>query len=296
MAASLQIIRKRQTSIHMIEKITKAMQLVSTAKLMKMRKRMESNREYYQTLTEAFNLIFSIANKQNLILTSPYFQTPPAITTTLYVVITSELGFCGAYNENLKKLIKQNLVSNDQVYVIGKKGLLMAQREAWRVRQSKVGFGGHLTMNDVRILSLHLLEMFNKKEFDRICLVFTHYVNSFTFEAHNFQLLPLSISEVQAAFSQNQIVKFNTAKQQILNFEPEFNEMITNLIPNYLAGVMYGKIIESHVAEQASRRISMENATQNADSLIEHLTIQFNQLRQSLITAEVNEIMAGSNN
>ncbi len=127
--------------------------------------------------------------------------------------------------------------------------------------------------------------MYREKEIRKIKIVYTEFVNNLTFKPRIVTLLPIDPDD----FDHIEISKKATL------FEPSSQEVLDNLIPMYLQAVIYGYVIESSTSENAARRISMENATDNADELTEQLLLKYNQARQTAITNEISEIVAGAN-
>ena len=144
-----------------------------------------------------------------------------------------------------------------------------------------------MTFNFKDIINLvnELTRMYCEKEIGKIKIVYTEFVNNLTFKPRIVTLLPIDPND----FDQIEISKKTTL------FEPSSQEVLDNLIPMYLQAVIYGYIIESSTSENAARRISMENATDNADELTEQLLLKYNQARQTAITNEISEIVAGAN-
>ena len=175
----------------------------------------------------------------------------------VYIVISSSLGLCGGYNANVFKEISQQIKDEDYVYSIGSKGTNYFRRT-------------HLYIN---------------KEVGSIKIIYTEFVNNLTFKPRTVTLLPIDTNEFENIEITN---KFTI-------FEPSPEEVLDSLIPMYLQAVVYGYLVESVTSENASRRTSMENATDNAEELTEQLLLKYNQARQTAITNEVSEIVAGAN-
>lgn len=296
MAANQEEIKRRLHSVETIKKITKAMELVSTAKLKKIKKKLSSIENFYQSSYEMFAKIFSQANLKDLqIIKSNLFETENTqVQNKLFIVISSNIGFCGSYNSAINKMVLTNLnKKNDAVIVIGKKGLNYLKSRNVNIIDSFINFNEEISYDEAKIVTEKMLSYFydKKNNFSHIYLVYTNFVNSLTYVPKMFQLLPIS---------QDYIQKFNQEKnkesEEIVKsaFEPDPISVLWEIIPFYLTSVSYGALIESKVSEQAARRTSMESATKSASDLIDNLKIEFNRLRQAAITSEISEIVAGA--
>ena len=204
----------------------------------------------------------------------------------VYVVIASSLGLCGGYNANIFKEIKDVIKPDDYVYSIGSKATSYLTKNHQGITDSKYeSLSTTFNFKDIINLVNELTRMYREKEIRKIKIVYTEFVNNLTFKPRIVTLLPIDPDD----FDHIEISKKATL------FEPSSQEVLDNLIPMYLQAVIYGYVIESSTSENAARRISMENATDNADELTEQLLLKYNQARQTAITNEISEIVAGAN-
>ncbi len=282
MAGSMQAIKRRIKSVESTKKITKAMELVASSKLHKTRKRLDEMKPYYTQVKETCADI--LATNENGI-DSPYLK----INTTgddIYIIITSSLGLCGGYNANIFKALREEITDDDAIYAIGSKGYSHFRRyHKGKVIGTYAELNTTLDFKDVVRLVNELLEKYRNQEVKTIHIVYTEFVNNLTFVPRIVTLLPVDKENLQ---------KEEAAHKETL-FEPSPEEVLDSLIPMYLQAVIYGYLIESVTSENAARRTSMENATDNAEDLTEQLLLKYNQARQSAITNEVSEIVAGAN-
>lgn len=284
MAGSMQAIKRRIKSIESTKKITKAMELVASSKLMKTRKRLDELKPYYLQVRETCSQILATADHG---LDSPYLKVNEE-GQIAYVVITSSLGLCGGYNANLIKEIKKRVKDEDYVYTIGTKGYNYFRLHSnIQPNTEYIDLNSTLEFRDIVRLVLELLNRYKKKEIRSIRVIYTEFVNNLTFTPHTTELLPVSKDVLQKA-------KESAERKETL-FEPSPEAVLETLIPMYLQAVIYGFLVESVTSENAARRISMENATDNAEELTDELLLKYNQARQTQITNEVSEIVAGAN-
>lgn len=278
----MQEIKRRIKSVESTKKITKAMELVATSKLRKTRNQLDELKPYYQGVRETCAEILA-SNKT--IKDSAYLAENKA-DQDVYIVISSSLGLCGGYNANVFKAVKDVIKDDDYIYAIGNKGVHYFQRNhKGKVDTKYANLNTTLSFDDIVKLVGEVTAMYRNKEIGSIKIVYTEFVNNLTFTPRIVTLLPIDINEFENIEITN---KFTV-------FEPSSQEVLDSLIPMYLQAVIYGYLVESVTSENASRRTSMENATDNAEELTEQLLLKYNQARQTAITNEVSEIVAGAN-
>ena len=283
MPGGMQEIKRRIKSVESTKKITKAMELVATSKLRKTRNQLEQSKPYYTNVAQTVAEILANCKGNN---DSIYLVENKDIEKEVFIVIASSLGLCGGYNANIFKEIKGAIKPGDYVYSIGSKATSYLLKNHQGVTDHKFDdLNTTFDFKDVTKLVAELTKMYREKEISKIKIVYTEFVNNLTFRPRIVTLLPVDPSD----FDHIEISKKSTL------FEPSPEEVLDSLIPMYLQAVIYGYIIESATSENAARRTSMENANDNADELTEQLLLKYNQARQTAITNEIREIVAGAN-
>ena len=283
MPGGMQEIKRRIRSVESTKKITKAMELVATSKLRKTRNQLEQSKPYYTNVALMTAEILANCKGDN---DSVYLIENNNVKKDVYVVIASSLGLCGGYNANIFKEIKDVIKPDDYVYSIGSKATSYLIKNHQGITDSKYeSLSTTFNFKDIINLVNELTRMYREREIRKIKIVYTEFVNNLTFKPRIVTLLPIDPDD----FDHIEISKKATL------FEPSSQEVLDNLIPMYLQAVIYGYVIESSTSENAARRISMENATDNADELTEQLLLKYNQARQTAITNEISEIVAGAN-
>lgn len=283
MPGGMQEIKRRIKSVESTKKITKAMELVATSKLRKTRNQLEQSKPYYTNVAQTVAEILANCKGNN---DSIYLVENKDIEKEVFIVIASSLGLCGGYNTNIFKEIKGAIKPGDYVYSIGSKATSYLLKNHQGVTDHKFDdLNTTFDFKDVTKLVAELTKMYREKEISKIKIVYTEFVNNLTFRPRIVTLLPVDPSD----FDHIEISKKSTL------FEPSPEEVLDSLIPMYLQAVIYGYIIESATSENAARRTSMENANDNADELTEQLLLKYNQARQTAITNEISEIVAGAN-
>ena len=283
MPGGMQEIKRRIKSVESTKKITKAMELVATSKLRKTRNQLEQSKPYYTNVAQTVAEILANCKGNN---DSIYLVENKDIEKEVFIVIASSLGLCGGYNANIFKEIKGAIKPGDYVYSIGSNSTSYLLKNHQGVTDHKFDdLNTTFDFKDVTKLVAELTKMYREKEISKIKIVYTEFVNNLTFRPRIVTLLPVDPSD----FDHIEISKKSTL------FEPSPEEVLDSLIPMYLQAVIYGYIIESATSENAARRTSMENANDNADELTEQLLLKYNQARQTAITNEISEIVAGAN-
>lgn len=278
MSQSIEQIRQKIKIVDVNYKITKATQLVATAKLKRIGKRIENIKPYY---SEVYNTFHQLLPKLE---NSFYIKNKPIeIKKTLWIVFNSNLGLCGGFNNNINKLVLEQLNSADEIITIGSKASNFFKSHNKTVIQEYFNFNINSTYNDSQEISLTLMSRFNNQNIDSVKIAYTKYINTVTTEPTVIDLLPI--------INENKIIKSNLV---LADFEPNPQTVIETAIPLYIGAIIYGALIESQVSEQASRRLAMENASNNAHDMKNNLLISYNRARQGTITQEISEIIGGA--
>ena len=276
MSLELNNIKKRIKSVTGAYKVTSAMKLVSTVKLKKYKNRMLDNKIYIDELDEITRLVLSSASKTK----TPFNQINDKATKDLYIIISSTLGLCGSYNMNIFKVAEKDIKKEDDAIILGKKALLYFKNGEFNHVDD---FNEYNNINDTKIidgLTKYVTDSYIKGLYKEVHLIYTEYKNSLVFIAKDYQLLPL----VNKESNNNDIL-----------LEPNPQLLVDKLIPMFINGEIYSKLLESEVSEQASRCNAMDNATENAKEILDSLQIEFNKARQASITQEITEIVGAAN-
>lgn len=279
MTASRQAIKSRIASVRSTKKITNAMQMVASAKLTKVRRHMERNREYSDSLQKLLGLVLLNADASN-----PLLKPNPDKPAFLFV-ITSDMGLCGGYNANVFRLLREIYRPEDKIVMIGTHGVWYANSHHIKLYARLTDVDEEDAYKELSRVVDDALRQYNEGEIGSIKVLYTHYVNTLTFEPVVQTLLP---PEVEQDTPESKV------SAETL-FEPDRDKMLPELIPMISKSVLYSKYMESKTSEQASRRMAMESATDNADELEDNLNLEYNRVRQTAITQEITEIVGGAN-
>ncbi len=280
MAQNKQALRARIRSIDTTRKITKAMEMIANAKLVKQRNLMEKNREYAQILQDTVNEIVTENPDVDV-----DFLKARKNEAKITLVICSDLGLCGAYNQNIVKMMRSELRKEDPVILIGTSLYRTLKEEGWNMINEYPLSSDRQTHLSLKEEVQRGTELYLNGEVGTVQLLYTKFVNTMSFQPTFDQLLPCE------KIKKNQ-------KKDVLHaetlFEPNAESILSKLIPMMIENVTYSDWLETKTAEQGSRRLAMKAATDNADELSESLLLEYNKARQAGITQEITEIVGGS--
>ena len=282
MAGSMKDIKLRIKSVESTMQITKAMELVASSKMRRAKERVEHSRPYFETLYESLTKIAAADPRAR----NPYLRRED-IKRTLLVVIAGDRGLAGGYNANV---FKQADAAEGPVTVlpIGKRSAEYFAHHGAGLFTPEVLMAADVSVSECFTLSHQITEGFLKGEYDAVKLCYTRFDSMMTQTATTLEVLPLTIEPTEAQ-------KAEARRSQIL-YNPSCEEVFGAIIPEYVAGVLYGAVCESVASELAARRTAMDAATKNAGEMIEHLNLYYNRARQAAITQEITEIVAGAEN
>ena len=288
---SLDDLKKRIKSVKSTQKITKAMKMVAAAKLRRAQESAEKGRPYSEKMNNIIlNLSGGISDKQS---------APKLLVGTgedkvhLCIVLTSDRGLCGGFNSNIikkaklffKKVLNDNKIL--KIITVGSKGYDQLKRGYKDNIIDKISFKESKNSNyfDAEKVGKIIMENFEKKEFDVCTIFYNQFKNVITQIPQEQQIIPLKISEKK---------KDDSLSEDTYEFEPEEDEILSNLLPKNISTQIFKAMLENAASEQGSRMSAMDNATRNAGEMVDKLTIEYNRSRQAAITKELIEIISGA--
>jgi F-type H+-transporting ATPase subunit gamma len=277
-------IKRRRTSITSTQQITKAMKLVSTVKLQKAKGTAEKTHAYFETMYETVKSILAKAGEIN----HKYLRAGSSDKIAL-ILITSNRGLAGGYNSNMVKLILGSDLPKERlkIYAIGKRGAEALRKKGYEVVDVNTDIIEAPTYVDAMKMANNLLDLFEKDEIGEIYLAYTHFKNTVSHEPTLMKLLPVEIEADESEVAE-------ADDKAIMCFEPEDEEALDLLVPKYVTSLIYGGLVEAVASENGARMQAMDSATNNAEEMIDHLTLMYNRARQGSITQELTEIIAGA--
>lgn len=281
MAANMKAVKLRIKSVQSTMQITKAMELVASSKLRKAKERAEVCRPYFETMHQT---LVDIAHGNTDF--SSVYARESGNEKRCYVLIAGDRGLAGGYNTNLFKCLEAASVNQDfLVLPIGKKAVEYSKRNGFACVTESFGEIADVSVADCFEMANLLCGEFKKGEFGHIDLCYTKFVSMLSQQPSAIPVLPLKdLTDKQDTKS----------IRNLILYEPDASEVFDAIVPEYLAGLIYGAVCESVASELAARRTAMEAATNNAEEMIEKLNLHYNRARQASITQEITEIVGGA--
>ncbi|MEO7264539.1 MAG: ATP synthase F1 subunit gamma [Ferruginibacter sp.] len=288
MSGALKEVRQRIKSVQSTQQITKAMKMVSAAKLRRAQDAITQMRPYARKLQEMLSNI--VSNSDGDVDLALAADRP--VEKALIIIVTSDRGLCGGYNSNLIKLTKQtinekyaaqNSKSNVTVLPIGKKGYEHFLKNGFKVVDSYWDIFTGLSFDRVQAAAKYAMDAFAAKEFDAVDVVYSEFKNAATQYFSAEQFLPVKKVEKVA----------NQANADFI-FEPDQATLIAELMPKILNTQLYKAVLDANASEHGARMTAMDKASDNANELLKSLKISYNRARQAAITTELTEIVSGA--
>jgi F-type H+-transporting ATPase subunit gamma len=284
MAGSMKAVKLRIKSVQSTMQITKAMQLVAASKLRKAKERADNSKPYLETM---LSTLTDIANGNTDF--QSHYTKPGENDRWLYVVIAGDRGLAGGYNSNLFKFVEAEIKGKNNVTVlpIGKKSVEFFKHRNMDILTEEYAEVAKITISDCFQVAKLICGSFGGGGFGHVFLCYTNFVSMLSQVPTATSLLPLS------DLSSGEKESDGKPKELIL-YEPDSETVFNAIVPEYLAGILYTSINISYASELAARRTAMEAATDNAEEMIETLSLYYNRARQASITQEITEIVAGA--
>lgn len=288
MPANLKEVRIRISSVMSTQQITKAMKMVSAAKLRKATDRITQIRPYAQHLQGVMsNIISTLGDDANITL-----GTEREVKKVLIVVVTSDRGLCGAFNANIIKAAKGLLTEkyadlaasgNVTVMCIGKKGFDALKKQSKRVNNTFLNLFSDLKFENTSKAADYIMDGFIQGDFDKVEVVFGEFKNPAVQYTRVDQFLPIKKSISQKGTSKIDYI-----------YDPSQQEILEELIPKILKTQFFRYLLDNNASEHGARMTAMDKATENAGELLKALKLSYNRARQAAITTEITEIVSGA--
>ncbi|RPH72278.1 MAG: ATP synthase F1 subunit gamma [Myxococcaceae bacterium] len=285
--ASLRDIRKRIRSVKSTQKITKAMKMVSAAKLRRAQNAIVAARPYARALDQ---MIADLVSRSEGI-SHPLLSSRPVRRVEI-LAITSDRGLAGGFNANVIRRVARFAYERDRstslrLTTVGRKGLDAFRRRHLEIRKDHAGFFNRLSYESARELAEELTVEFLEDRVDQVLLAYNEFVSAITQRVVLTPLLPFERPEAEGqAAGLRSLIDFE--------YEPSKQAVLDRLVPQAVATRVYRALLESVASEHGARMSAMENATNNAEDAISRLTLNYNRTRQAAITKELMEIVSGA--
>ncbi len=283
-ASNMKAIKRRIKSVESTMQITKAMELVSSSKLRKAKERSEQAVPFFNLLYQTMSEVASEAVGFHSVYTEEREEG-----AVLLIVMAGDRGLAGGFNLNVFRLADKRIKAlhtmgrEAVIMTVGKKASEHYSKTTNRVLGTFDNIGETVTTYTALHMAQHIVHLFQQGHLSGVEIFFTNMVSPLSQEARQMQVIPVPNLER------------NPGVQSLTNYEPSPGAVFDSLIPQYLAGMLYCTIVDTYASEQAARRMAMENATDNAQEMIDDLSLKYNRARQASITQELTEIVSGAN-
>ena len=290
--ANLRDIRNRISSIQNTQQITKAMKMVAAAKLRKAQQRMTETRPYSKKMSQVVSRL--VSSQQTI--ENELLRTPDEIQRILLIVVGSDRGLCGGFNNNLFRKIEANISDqyaqyqiegNLELITIGKKASGYFKKRDYNVIQAYPGFFDNLNYQETSEIMKYATENFVSKNYDKVLIAFNEFKTVITQNRLIEEVLPLKTETLEESSSEASVITDYI-------YEPDVTSILDKILPVHLNMQLWRAVLESNASEQGARMAAMDNATENAKELEQDLRLEYNQARQSAITTEISEIVSGA--
>lgn len=283
MGGKLRAVKRRISSVQSTQKITRAMELIASARITKAQRRVEAARPYSE---EMRNLMQSVARNASNI-DHPLLAQREGVDSVGIIVIAGDRGLAGAYNSNVIRAAERNVrnIANVRLFLSGKKAVSYFRFRGYSVDDAWTGYSDQPKIEHARRVAKAATDAFTNGEVDEVRLAYTRYQSAIIQRPVVHKLLPVpreEFEEEQGGPTANYV------------FEPEPEDILGFLLPRYVEGAVLQGMLEAAASEHAARRRAMKAATDNANELIENLTRIYNQARQAEITTEIMEVVGGA--
>lgn len=286
--ANAREILDRMKSIKDTMKITNAMYMVSSSKLQKARRDLKNTEPYFNMIQDGLAKILDVAPDAGTEFFDERPQRKGRERRKGFLVITADKGLAGAYNHNVIKATEESaaIEAQNMLFIVGQVGRHYFEKKNIPIDINFKYTAQNPTMNRARHISKILVELFEEEKLDEIYVVYTKMINSMTVEPVTKKLLPLKQEHLEIRDENNYY--------ENVDFMPDAQTVFGNIVPAYVAGFIYGALIESYCSEHNARMMAMETATDAASDMLKQLEVQYNRARQAAITQEITEIIAGA--
>jgi len=281
--ATLRELRRRIGSARNISQITHTMELVAAAKMRRAQMAMEASRPYSEAIAR---VLAELAGK-NLEVSHPLLERRE-VKTRLLVLVTTDRGLCGPLNAISLRAADRFIRGEPtavRLVTVGRKGRDFFRRFV-EIVSDHSGMPDRPRLEDVRPAATVAIEEFLKGDADEVWLLYSHYINTLRQVPARMRLIPPEVPEAEE--------KKSSGPESLYEFEPTPEAVLAQLLPRYVEVQLYHAVLENRASEQAAKMAAMRSATENANELIDGLTLQSNKLRQQIITKELMEIVGGA--
>lgn len=293
--ANLRDLRLRMRAIEQTLQVTRAMNLISTAKLRKGRKMLDDTVPYFKRIQKTmFDILsgFDVFSGASA-LESVFSRKIQSASRTAIIAITSDKGLAGGYNANIFRHVSKLCARtrNPLLILIGSVASRYFAHSPYSILEEFSFHSQIPTVEHAGEITDYIISQYLWEVFDEIHIVYTHMFSAIKLLPTEFQIIPLDKERIQ-----KDLLEIGDIKRVDLKFEylPSVEEVFDALVPRYIKGIIYGCLVEAYASEQSARMAAMDEASRNAEDLLSSLKVDYNRARQAGITQELSEITSGS--
>ncbi|KXS45316.1 MULTISPECIES: ATP synthase F1 subunit gamma [unclassified Candidatus Frackibacter] len=274
-------IKRKINSVENTKKITRAMKLVAAAKLRKAQEGAEAAKPFFKKTRQA---LIDVTGRIEGDL-HPLLEEREQVEKVGYIVITGDRGLCGPYNSRVLREVEEETNNEDNIGVIaiGKKGRNYFRRNGVEIVSEYLHLDDNPSVRRAKDIAEEIIDFYQENVFDKVYLIYTQFNTVLDHDVKSIQLLPVQPDDIEEEGLQSEYI-----------YEPSPGKVLDAIIPKYIRNIMYSALLEAKASEFASRMTAMDSATENAEEIIDDLTLSFNRARQAEITQEISEIAAGA--
>ena len=286
MAGQLRAVKRRIVSVQSTKKITRAMELIASSRIIKAQRRVEAARPYAEMMRE----LMASVGRNSTNIDHPLLKQHDEVGTVGLIVISADRGLSGAYNSNILRAAERDMREHKstRIFASGKKAISYFRFRGHDLAGEWQGYSEQPRIEDARKVARAAVEAFTNGEVDEVRIAYTKFQSIAVQRPMVQKLIPAPREEFEQDEGEDTGPKAN------YEFEPEPEEILGYLLPRYIEGAVLQGMLEAAASEQAARRRAMKAASDNADELIENLTRVYNQARQAEITTEIMEVIGGA--
>ena len=294
--ANTKEIQNRIKSIQDTMKITKAMYMMSSMNLRKAKQKLEDTEPYFYGLQEQISdILLHFPDMEHLYFDNRSKDRMEVVKKKAFVVVTSDKGMAGAYNHNVLKRAKE-LIDEAETYrlfVVGEVGRQFFKSQKYDVEPEFTFSANKPSIHRARVITEIIIDLYKREEIDEIQVIYTRMINSMRSDVEVEKVLPLKTHD----FVEQELIE-NAKEDQINNdwytIYPSPRAVLEKLAYNYVTGFMYGVLVEGSASEENARMMAMKSATDNAETMLAELSVEYNRVRQAAITQEITEVIGGA--
>jgi len=281
--ASLRDIRRRIKGVKNIRQVTRAMNMIAAARLRRAQAKAESARPYAERLSEILRDVVASSGGAG----HHPLMAQREVKTVALVLVTADRGLCGAFNAGIIREAQRFLIDQAvpvEIITVGRKGREHFQRLGYKIAQHFPQPSREVRLEEVGNISKRIITDYGAARYDQVYLAYAKFVSVLRSQPVVARLLPLGQTEDAA----------KTTTKTAYQFEPDAEELLNTLLPQYIEVLVYRALVESLASEQAARMVAMKAATDSASDMINGLTREYNGARQGSITTALLEVVAGA--